>query len=496
MSRSRDSRSLGLRLAGALALLTFVGLAAVCTIVYAVTLANLEHRQASELEEKADVLRHLARDAERSGDGEGLRLMIEGIDIGHAGIMLRIAPPDGAPLFVSAAWTPRAGEHTRTLLVELPWSHVPGGRLVAELRLDTAADARLMAGLGATLAATALAGAVLIALMSFLLVRRAMAPVRHLSAQLRRIRPGEGTVRLDGREQPRELQPLVERFNLLLDEIDTAYARLAAFNADVAHELRTPLSVLIADSEVMLSRTRAPHEWREAFGRHLEVLRELATIIGDMLFLARTDRAVAERAIAVTGLAALVDQVVEFHEAALEEQQLSVRVIGDASGRFDLQLLRRAVSNLLSNAARYATPGSVVEVRIEGRPEGRVRIAVRNQGPVIAAEHLPRLFERFYRVAEATRADAAQHHGLGLAIVAGIARMHGGRPFARSSDGVTEIGFELADGPAPEPDAPGGAFSPPRRAARRTRRTSRSSSDWTSQSDCRRSPQDVRAGSS
>ena len=496
MNRPAGGRSLGLRLAGALALLTFLGLAAVCTIVYAVTLANLERRQAGELEEKAELLRHLARDAERNGDDEGLRLMIEGIDIGYDGMMVRIAPPDGEPLFISAAWTPRAAEHTRGLRVELPWSHVPGGRLVADLRLDTAGDARLMAGLAATLAATALAGAILIALVSFALVRRAMAPVRQLSAQLRRIRPGEGTARLDGRDQPRELQPLVDRFNALLDEVDTAYARLAAFNADVAHELRTPLSVLIADSEVMLSRARAPHEWHEAFGRHLEVLRELATIIGDMLFLARTDRAVAERATIVTGLAALVDEVIEFHEAAFEEQQLSVRVIGDASGRFDVQLLKRAVSNLLSNAARYATPRSVVQVRIEERADGRVRIAVRNHGPVIAAEHLPRLFERFYRVEEAARADAARHHGLGLAIVAGIARMHGGGPFARSSDGITEIGLELADGPASPVDVPTGVLTRRRRAARRKRRTSRSTADSTSPSDCTPSPQDARAGSS
>lgn len=455
MNRPRGGRSLGLRLAGALALLAFVGLAGVCAVVYAVTLANLERRQAGELEEKADLLRHLARDAERSADDEGLRLMIEGIDIGYAGMMVRITPPGGEPLFVSAAWTPHASGRTRGLIVELPWSHVPGGRLVAELRLDTTGDARLMAGLGATLAASALAGAVLIALVSFALVRRTMAPVRRLSAQLRRIRPGEGTVRLDGSDQPRELQPLVERFNVLLDEVDTAYAQLVAFNADVAHELRTPLSVLIADSEVMLSRSRSPDEWREAFGRHLEELQGLASIIGDMLFLARTDRTRADRATGVTGLASLVDEVIEFHEAAFEEQRLTVRVVGDASGRFDAQLLKRAVSNLLSNAARYATPDSVVEVRIDDRStEGRVRIAVRNHGPVIAPEHLPRLFERFYRVSGATRADAAQHHGLGLAIVAGIARMHGGRPFARSADGVTEIGFEVSDGTVAAGDAP------------------------------------------
>jgi len=105
--------------------------------------------------------------------------------------------------------------------------------------------------------------------------------------------------------------------------------------------------------------------------------------------------------------------------------------------------VRRAVSNLVGNAVSYATPGTpiVVDIRREG---AHVVLAVGNTGPTIAPPALARLFERFYR-ADAARLDSAQHHGLGLAIVAAIARMHGGATFARSEDGRTRIGFSMVD---------------------------------------------------
>ena len=101
--------------------------------------------------------------------------------------------------------------------------------------------------------------------------------------------------------------------------------------------------------------------------------------------------------------------------------------------------MRRAVSNLLSNATRYALPRSNVAVRIESAA-GRVGLWVENSGVGIDGRHLPRLFDRFYRVEPSRRQSGSANHGLGLAIVAAIARMHGGEPFASSSDGLTAIG--------------------------------------------------------
>ncbi len=150
-----------------------------------------------------------------------------------------------------------------------------------------------------------------------------------------------------------------------------------------------------------------------------------------------------QRREAAPSLAAIATSVAEYHEAALEEARVGIRIVGDAAAEVDVALLRRALSNLIGNATRYAKPDSTVQVEITELPMRRVRIEVVNQGATIAADQLPRLFDRFFRV-DSVRSAGDEHHGLGLAIVAAIARMHGGQPIARSADGVTAIGLTLS----------------------------------------------------
>ena len=143
-------------------------------------------------------------------------------------------------------------------------------------------------------------------------------------------------------------------------------------------------------------------------------------------------------------MADLAAEVVEYHEAALEEANLRVEVLGNARLAIDVGLVRRALSNLLGNAARYATRGSLIEVRVNRVDAAHVGVGVCNTGPRIAEEHLPRLFDRFYRI-DPARTNASSNHGLGLAIVAAIAKMHGGTVSAESSDVGTCIQFTLRD---------------------------------------------------
>jgi two-component system heavy metal sensor histidine kinase CusS len=168
----------------------------------------------------------------------------------------------------------------------------------------------------------------------------------------------------------------------------------------------------------------------------------VSAIVIDMLFLSHADRgAVARRSVPVS-VAQQVRTVLDFHEAMLEDSGLRVHVTGDAQVGIDAALVRRALSNLLSNASRYATPGSTIAVVIDAHPDG-VWVKVANRGESIPDEVLPKLFKRFFR-AERSRTDSSEHHGLGLAIVAAIARMHGGQTRATSRSGVTEIGFSMA----------------------------------------------------
>jgi two-component system, OmpR family, heavy metal sensor histidine kinase CusS len=133
--------------------------------------------------------------------------------------------------------------------------------------------------------------------------------------------------------------------------------------------------------------------------------------------------------------------VIDFHEAALSDRALRAEIIGDAAAVVDEPLIKRALSNLLSNATRFATASSTVIVSIS-RLADAVEVSVRNVGSIIAPHHLPKLFNRFYR-ADAARPESENHHGLGLAIVAAIARMHGGNTFAESGAEGTCVGFTI-----------------------------------------------------
>jgi len=310
------------------------------------------------------------------------------------------------------------------------------------LMLDTGDDAALLGRIGFTLMAAALAGALLVSAGGFLLVRLGLRPLHQLVEQTRRLAADTLHRRLDGSSQPEELEPMIAQFNELLGRLEQAYERMEGFNADVAHELCTPLATLIGSTELSLRRSRGADELREVLGSNLEELQRIAGIVQDMLFLSQADRGATARRVATASLAAVVRRVADYHEAALADARIGLEVRGDAAGAFDNALLQRALSNLIANATRYARRGTLVRVEIDVAREGEVTIRVVNLGDTIAPEHLPRLFDRFYR-SDPSRSDAARNHGLGLSIVAAIARMHGGVPLAESSAGATAIGLML-----------------------------------------------------
>jgi len=288
-------------------------------------------------------------------------------------------------------------------------------------------------------------GALLVALLGHYITKLALRPLSQLSAEAHALSPRHLSQRLCLTPLPTELADLKYSFNGALDRLESAYAQLEAFNADVAHELRTPLASLIGQTEVTLARERSPEVLRETLLSNLEELQRLAALVNDMLFLSQSDRGAVARRGRSASLAQLAQQVVEFHEAPLAEAGLQVQVDGDVAAAVDEPLFKRAVSNLLGNAIRYAEPGSRIVIRIA--PEAaeaaeQVRVEVQNAGSAIAPQHLGRLFDRFFRI-DSARPDSQSHHGLGLAIVAAIARMHAGRTLAACDGGTTRIGFTL-----------------------------------------------------
>ncbi|HEU4459929.1 MAG TPA: heavy metal sensor histidine kinase [Methylibium sp.] len=438
---NRHPPSLGAKLSLWLAVQGLLAALVVSAIVYALNRATLADRQTEELELKQQVIRHALLETASPPNLPELSHKLTDFLAGHPDMALAVKSEER--VLFEAAPGPQAkshGDRYVTLNWRAEWP--PDQPVDVALRLDVSRDDALLQRLGLALLGASLAAAAVVAITGFALVRRGLLPVRRLVEQVDAVALRRGDLLLDGSAQPHELLPLVEHFNALLTRVDHAVAQLQGFNADVAHELRTPLTTLIGLSELALRRERPADELRDVIEGNLEDLRRLSGIVNDMLFVAQAEHGVTARLAPVPSLAAAFSDILDFHDAALREQGLSATVEGDAHGDFDAALLRRALSNLLSNAARYARVGTKVRIRIAPTPAGRLRIVVENDGEPIVEPHLPRLFDRFYRVERSRRPDG-NHHGLGLSIVAAIARMHGGTPFASSVEGVTSIGLEI-----------------------------------------------------
>jgi len=296
------------------------------------------------------------------------------------------------------------------------------------------------------LALLTLSAVALVMLLGYWIARVGLQPLQRLSNDAQALRPNALSQRLRATQLPVELSDLATAFNGALGRLEAAYQQLEAFNADVAHELRTPLANLIGGTQVALARPRGAPELRDVLQSNLEELERLRSIVNDMLFLARADQGEAPSGLADVVLAQEVEKTIEFFEFVLDERGTTVQIDGEAKARatINVALFRRALSNLLQNAIEHSVPGSRLAVRIAQQADA-VWISVSNPGETIAGVHLPRLFDRFYRV-DASRHDDGMHrgHGLGLAIVKAVANMHGGAVSAVSVDGVTTVAFSVA----------------------------------------------------
>lgn len=443
------SHSVGTRLSRKLALFTMLVLGALSAACWFAVSTMMQQRSQQDLEARSELIADvLALEARGGGEPAVLaRLKSDAPMRGRS--RLEVWRADGSLLHADVASRDLAqSAHLKAQEFAVPAPGLPGGELRARLTIDYTLDAISGRDWAWILLVVTLAAGALVAGGAQWHVQRALCPLREIAAQTRAISPQNLHQRLTLADPAEELQPWIEQFNALMERLERAYAQLEAFNADVAHELRTPLATLIGETEVTLSRERSNEALRDTLVSNLEEMQRLSAMVNDMLFLAQADRGAVARRGEPVSLAALARQVVEFHEAALEDSGLALRIDGDAAVPVDEPLFKRALSNLLGNATRFAEHGSTVVVRISAAlaatPE-QVQVEVQNRGPSIAAAQLPRLFDRFFRGDDSRSCpQEVQHHGLGLAIVAAIARMHAGRTVAESDAGLTRVGFTLA----------------------------------------------------
>lgn len=280
-----------------------------------------------------------------------------------------------------------------------------------------------------------------IAVIGWILARRSLYPVDALSLCAAQISSQNLSERLPVDHLPSELKGLAESFNGALERLQQSHLRQAAFNSDVAHELRTPVNNLIGQSEVTLSKDRSAAELTDVMASNLEELERLRSIINDMLFLSHADQGEIALKCQKVDLAEEVKATGDFLEIILEENHNRLILEGTAEVFAEPNLLKRALTNLLNNAAQHGVPGTDIHVSV-ARQDNTVVLTVANRGNDIPPADLANIFNRFYRVSK-TRSNSSANHGLGLSIVKAIVSLHGGRVFARSIDGVIEIGFTL-----------------------------------------------------
>ncbi|ABM42869.1 heavy metal sensor signal transduction histidine kinase [Acidovorax sp. JS42] len=392
---------------------------------------------------------HNAHSAEDAGWrlGEALRY--------HHGLYALVTDTQGELIFQSQGFAPDtqsapAGPAMGTELFGT-WKH--GGSIYHTLRFkaapaysqtalrvliatDTDHHAQFLRNLRRDLALYVAAAIVVCGLLSWLAARQGLAPLREMRSRAAAVTSQKLTERMPVQAVPVEMADLAQELNRMLDRLQEDFQRLTDFSSDLAHELRTPISNLLTQTQVALATKRDAATYRDILASNAEEFQRLARMVADMLFLAKTERGVdlphKERFSAHQDAMALV----EFYEAVAEEKRIRLRLEGDGDVEGDRLMFRRALSNLLSNALRHTPEAGTITIHIAGTAQSTV-VSVENTGSDIDPKMLPRLFDRFYRADPARAHPDAEGSGLGLAITRAIAEAHGGRVTVTSSNGRT-----------------------------------------------------------
>ena len=438
--------------------------------LYQALARQLEIRNDVELLGKLQQLRHLLSEVPDTAAIRADPHRFHDVTIGTDGLRLRILDEDGRmvagvgdvpslplPAALTAAdlpapdairdWRMSDGGHGRVLAA---WAHLganaQGPRVRVVLARESPQRMALLQNYRTRLLIALGGGVVVMALLGFAVARRGLAPLGRVTAAAGGISPSQLDQRLDIAKAPAEIADLARAFNHMLDRLQDGYERLSQFSADLAHDLRTPISNLMVQSQVVLARPRSVEEYQALLASNIEEYERLARMAESMLFLARADNTQIALRREHLDMERELRRIAEYFEGVAEEAGVTLAV--DAAGTLDADpvLLNRALSNLIANAIRYTPRGAVIRVSARPCPDGGYAIQVVNPGVGIAPEHLSRLFDRFYR-ADSARAGSEAASGLGLAIVKAVMGLHGGTVHVEN-DKNQETLFELRFAPA------------------------------------------------
>jgi len=444
------------RLSASYAIITITLLSLSGAFLYWFLKGSLEVSDRNAVADKISVMREILR--ERPDDREGLEeeVQLESTARHQSAYYGRLLRQNGALVIQSSgaeslipdlsACPPPAAEDRpigdtkefhptpeRTLLVSSAWATSSGSsrsatnqpeRFTYTIALDVTPERNILYDYRNKLLLVLVGGSGVSAVAGTFVARRGIRPIREISAAAHRITANALAERVGSTAWPRELASLATEFDGMLQRLEDSFKRLSQFSADIAHELRTPVNNLMGEAEVALRRERTSGEYARVIASSLEEYHRLADLIDSLLFLARAENADLSLRKGWFQIGEELAQILSYHELHATELGIQLGFVGDAKLFADSTLFRRAISNVVANALKHTPAGGKVSVEVRPQPDN-IMILVKDDGAGISPEHLPRLFDRFYRV-DASRTTSIAGTGLGLAIVKTIMDLHGG----------------------------------------------------------------------
>jgi len=421
-----------------------------------------------ELLGKVELVRHTLSKVRTAEQYAASPVHMDDALVGHPHLGVRLSTPDGSLIYASAEASFPDGEFPLRLATGLPlspsiatWYHgkhafrgtmttvptgypgMPEANVAVALSIDH--HISFFKAFTSSLWISVAVGALLTALLGWVAAQQGLAPMRDMAAVASSISASRLHDRLRVDTLPPDLADLATAFNEMLSRLEDSFRRLTDFSSDLAHEFKTPLSNLMTQVQVALSRPRSDDEYRETLYSSLEECDQLARTVSDMLFLAKADHGQVTPTVETVDLAREITDLFEFYDALAEERGVLLDCSGEGAAAGDRLMIRRALSNLISNAIAYTPRGGTVRVLIAKNDPAILVVRVDNPGEGIPPEHLPRIFDRFYRV-DPSRQRSSGGTGLGLAITKSIVVAHGGTIRVSSAAGLTR--FEIGLPPA------------------------------------------------
>lgn len=457
-----ERKSITFRLTLLFASLSTAVLLSLGLLIGALVERHFEELDMNMLGGELELLRHTLKKVHSDAELEALPEQLDDMLAGHRGLAVIVLKPDGQVLYSTEGaqfppelragagenflhpmlWTDSGQRRYRGISTSTPTGIAGAAPAVVAVSTDLTQHEHFMQSFKTTLWTVVGLAALLSGFLGWMAARRGLAPLRTINRSVADITANHLDQRLPADPFPAELAEVAQALNAMLARLEESFRRLSEFSADLAHELRTPVSNLLTQTQVMLSRTRTLEEYQDVLGSNAEEFERLSRMISDMLFLAKADNDLIIPHREKVDLAAEVSSLFEFYEALVEEKSVSLTFSGGGTVFGDRLMLRRAIGNLLSNAIRHTPNNGRITVHAEAGGTSGVVLTVANTGETIAPEHLPRLFDRFYRV-NASRQHSGEGTGLGLTITRSIAHAHGGEVRVRSESGVTTFEIRL-----------------------------------------------------